>query len=496
MNVIGVYHRIFDFSGVRIPFSSFLLALIKHYKVHFTQLGPLGLNKVITFEVLCRSLQIEPTVTLFRVFQTLCKQGDWFSFAKRHAQSSVCIDNNPIVDPKHVAGSYRMADVRRLSTHVMKLGDMPEGVLVLSGLSRVWKSRTYDPLLRGTYGNGMELWTNPVEAPILLYSPATVDAVVPDPTPGDIATNNPSAKVIAKAEASQKQKASTSGATLGHVNKRTSDDDDDACYEILIVTAIRSAVVIPPSGNQSGGSTAPADEDPNNRDSQGKGIMTNTDAADAPSLVLVVRGSPLVLHLLSESFLEMPFIEILLGFRHSGKTNVITAEKICVLTRGFWCTIPTTWGKRCKKQFLMIKEVHNGMVIPLDSQGKLIQKLLLNQKCMGYLVRAYYSISPTRYYKDDSCWSVDLKSKATEDIISIGSFLEALVLNHYFNIPPYVGTKVVNLAYLYFFPFSSGPYYATYPEGGITENYEFTREEWDAPHQPTLTVLTKEVFND
>ncbi|GKB23956.1 hypothetical protein Tco_0863357 [Tanacetum coccineum] len=35
------------------------------------------------------------------------------------------------------------------------------------------------------------------------------------------------------------------------------------------------------------------------------------------------------------------------------------------------------------------------------------------------------------YYKDDSCWSVDLKSKATEDIISIGSFMEVLVLNHY-----------------------------------------------------------------
>ncbi|GKC21198.1 hypothetical protein Tco_1023348 [Tanacetum coccineum] len=36
-------------------------------------------------------------------------------------------------------------------------------------------------------------------------------------------------------------------------------------------------------------------------------------------------------------------------------------------------------------------------------RGKLIQKLLLNQKCMGYLVRAYYSISPTRswfrYYR-------------------------------------------------------------------------------------------------
>nr|GEW28067.1 dual specificity protein phosphatase 1-like [Tanacetum cinerariifolium] len=46
-----------------------------------------------------------------------------------------------------------------------------------------------------------------------------------------------------------------------------------------------------------------------------------------------------------------------------------------------------------------------------------------------------------------------------------------------------------------FFPFSAGPYYATYPEGGIAGNCEFSRE-WDAPHQPTLTILTKEVFKD
>ncbi|GJV71389.1 reverse transcriptase domain-containing protein [Tanacetum coccineum] len=52
-------------------------------------------------------------------------------------------------------------------------------------------------------------------------------------------------------------------------------------------------------------------------------------------------------------------------------------------------------------------------------RGKLIQKLLLNQKCMGYLLRAYYNISPTMYYKDDSCWSADLKSNTTEDVISI-----------------------------------------------------------------------------
>nr|GFC50565.1 hypothetical protein [Tanacetum cinerariifolium] len=47
-----------------------------------------------------------------------------------------------------------------------------------------------------------------------------------------------------------------------------------------------------------------------------------------------------------------------------------------------------------------------------------------------------------------------------------------------------------------FFPFSAGPYYATYPKGGVTGNYEFTRKEWDAPYRPTFEVLTKEVFKD
>ncbi|GKF21490.1 hypothetical protein Tco_0070128 [Tanacetum coccineum] len=89
---IGVYSRIFDSSGVRIPFSSFLLAVLKYFKVHISQLVPLGLTKVITFEVLCRSLGIEPTVTLFRVFQTLSKQGDWFSFANRGGFAPVCME--------------------------------------------------------------------------------------------------------------------------------------------------------------------------------------------------------------------------------------------------------------------------------------------------------------------------------------------------------------------------------------------------------------------
>nr|GFB50382.1 hypothetical protein [Tanacetum cinerariifolium] len=40
-------------------------------------------------------------------------------------------------------------------------------------------------------------------------------------------------------------------------------------------------------------------------------------------------------------------------------------------------------------------------------------------------------ISSTKYYKDESCWNADVKSKTTEDFISNRSFMKVLVLNHY-----------------------------------------------------------------
>ncbi|GKA28060.1 integrase, catalytic region, zinc finger, CCHC-type containing protein [Tanacetum coccineum] len=384
-DAIGVYHRIFNFYGVRIPFSSFLLALIKHYK-------------------------------------TLCKQGDWFSFAKRRAPSPVCIDDNhycmkhwksgfflidqraipdymtwrhpdsAIDDPKPVVGSYRMADVRCLSAHVAKLRDMPEEVLALFGLSRVWKSRTFigiHDFLCFLEWTSVEVQKEPhhdirptlQRLPFYCTHVATIDVAVPDPTPEELAVSNPSAKVIAKDEASQKRKASTSGFASSHVSKRTrsaaaqssgstthpnffaddsvaESDDDDACYEIPIVTSIRPTAMIPPSGNHSGGTTAPAAKGPNILGSRGKGIMTDVDDADvAPSV-----------------------------------------------------------GASCPR-------VSSG---PAPSFRELFGDAI---------------------HRD-------------------------------------------------FFPLSPGPYYATYPEGGIARNCEFTREEWDAPHQHTLKVLTKEVFKD
>nr|GEW28137.1 hypothetical protein [Tanacetum cinerariifolium] len=245
-----------------------------------------------------------PLEVALSVFQTLCKQGHWFSFAKRRAPTLVCIDDNrscikswksgfflidrraipdymslrhpssAIDDPKPPVGSYSQKDVRRLSAHVVKLRDISDG-----GVGLVW------------FKSGLEESTFQ-RLPFYCTPPAAADAAIPDPTPQDLA-------------AERKASLSLSGAPSGHVAKRTwsamaqssgsttrpnlfadnskeSDVDEDACVEILLITHLRSVVVIPTEGNQSGGSVMPTAEGPIIQDSQGKVIMT--DAAGASSV--------------------------------------------------------------------------------------------------------------------------------------------------------------------------------------------------------------------
>ncbi|GJX18924.1 hypothetical protein Tco_0221601 [Tanacetum coccineum] len=176
--------------------------------------------------------------------------GDWFSFSKRRAPSPVCINDNrscmkhwksgfflidrraildamvwrhrdaAIDDPRPAAGSFNMANVHRLSAHVIKLRDMPEGVLVLSGLSHVWKSHVCDLVLRGADGNVMGIHDF---------------LCLPDTTHPSLLVDN-------------------------------SDDDDDACVEIPLVTPIQSAAVIPSSRNRGRIFAAPAVEGLGTRD--------------------------------------------------------------------------------------------------------------------------------------------------------------------------------------------------------------------------------------
>nr|GEU73691.1 hypothetical protein [Tanacetum cinerariifolium] len=94
----------------------------------------------------------------------------------------------------------------------------------------------------------------------------------------DLAADTPSSKILAKARASQNQKAYTFGAALSHVAKHTKS----ALAQSFDSTTRPSLfAVIPSSGNQSGSSVAPTAEGSNTRDYRGNGIMA--DDVVAPS---------------------------------------------------------------------------------------------------------------------------------------------------------------------------------------------------------------------
>ncbi|GKA62298.1 hypothetical protein Tco_0761817, partial [Tanacetum coccineum] len=83
-----------------------------------------------------------------------------FFFIDRRAIPNAMVWRHPdaaIDDPRPAAGSFNVADVCRLSAHVVKLRDMPKGVLVLSRLSQVWKSHICNPVLWGADGNVMDI---------------------------------------------------------------------------------------------------------------------------------------------------------------------------------------------------------------------------------------------------------------------------------------------------------------------------------------------------
>ncbi|GJT25639.1 hypothetical protein Tco_0895576 [Tanacetum coccineum] len=208
---IGIYSRIFDSSGVRIPFSSFLLAVIKHFKVHISQLVPMGLSKVVTFEVLCRSLNIEPTLTLFRVFQTLSKQVDWFFFDKRRDPAPVCMEDTKSRYPNsrityEVPTDFNQDHIDRIKAHIVRLRDIPEGVLVRSGVSKVWRNPMCDLMLRHSDNTVMSIYN-------FLCMPSLNEE--------ETVIIRPDRKVVTKADNAAKRKAFIGSEVSTNATKKT-----------------------------------------------------------------------------------------------------------------------------------------------------------------------------------------------------------------------------------------------------------------------------------
>ncbi|GKA22080.1 hypothetical protein Tco_0708042, partial [Tanacetum coccineum] len=87
---VGVYSKLFDVCGYRIPFTKFFMVILKYFRVHISQLSPFSAARVSHFEVLTCVLDLSPSMTVFRAFYTRTYSDGLFSFAKRSTSAPSC----------------------------------------------------------------------------------------------------------------------------------------------------------------------------------------------------------------------------------------------------------------------------------------------------------------------------------------------------------------------------------------------------------------------
>ena len=198
-DAIGLYAEYFFDAGLTVPFSTFLLDVIRYFKIHISQLVPLGMHRATLFEVYCRSMHIPPTTPLFRVFYKLSKQGCWFSFEKRvHKDRKICFEEFPscmkgwkyhfllidrraipfampwrhsdsdVSDPFPKRSEYDVAHAERLAETIIEPCQVPQLFLYALGLSDHWEFTGFRPALRDEQGRGIALIIN-INFPIVPF---------------------------------------------------------------------------------------------------------------------------------------------------------------------------------------------------------------------------------------------------------------------------------------------------------------------------------------
>ena len=70
-------------SGLRFPLFKLLIDIINFYEVSISQIFPLGLTRIVAFELACREAKVASSVTLFRCFYHLKKNLEGYYFCTR-----------------------------------------------------------------------------------------------------------------------------------------------------------------------------------------------------------------------------------------------------------------------------------------------------------------------------------------------------------------------------------------------------------------------------
>nr|GEU32719.1 hypothetical protein [Tanacetum cinerariifolium] len=189
-----IYIKQLKQGGLRIPFSTFFLAVIKHFGVHVSQLVPMGVNRVIMFEIRCRSLDINASVSLF-----------W-----RHIDTDVRID---------FPTNYNEGDADRLAEYAILLCPPPRHLLYVCGLTMTYRHPELSYSIKYPNGQG-DLIPDDQRPPNHTTPPLAAGKLIPEKSPAQRSIEKPNTKVAETRE--KKEKLASAKVQLKRVGEGSS----------------------------------------------------------------------------------------------------------------------------------------------------------------------------------------------------------------------------------------------------------------------------------
>ncbi|MFS7911167.1 hypothetical protein Hanom_Chr02g00114861 [Helianthus anomalus] len=89
---VTLFWDFFCAGNFRLPVTKFFLEILEYYKFHISQMHPIVMVRVRHFEFVCQAMNIEPTVSRFRVFHQMhCSRG-FYSFVERASTKKILLN--------------------------------------------------------------------------------------------------------------------------------------------------------------------------------------------------------------------------------------------------------------------------------------------------------------------------------------------------------------------------------------------------------------------
>ncbi|GJV94231.1 hypothetical protein Tco_1542044 [Tanacetum coccineum] len=190
-DAIGIYFEFLQFSSIRVPLSTFLLSVLKYFKVYISQLVPLGLNKVVSFEDVCMDDGPSSLKKWKKKFFLIDRRAISDRLTWRHSCS--CVSDDVPSD------GYDRNDVQRLCARLICLREMREEVPIRSGLISMWFNKECDSLFQRVDDNAESHHLSLLlleRVPSHTTAPTTKGAIIPLPTPDEIAASLPDSRLV------------------------------------------------------------------------------------------------------------------------------------------------------------------------------------------------------------------------------------------------------------------------------------------------------------